>query len=463
MAGLAMEFDGERAVRAAMDAGATFCDVRMERTEGLTIEMRDRTVSRAVHGRREGVAVRVLAGGAWGFLSTNVALDEGEAVEIALANARIVPGGDTAIADAEPETSDVELPVKVAPRDVPIDEKVSFLADLADHILGVMHIGSVDITYDDGTRDVRVLNSEGSDVRSRVTRTMAQANIAARDGSNMVGYRFRVGGTRGFEVLDDAVLAAGEVYALRAAALLTAQHPPSGAFTMVTDPELTGVFIHEAIGHAVESDLVATGGSILEGRLGERIGTEEVNVFDDPTIPGAFGSFPFDDEGMPARRKELIVGGVLRDLITGRETARRLGLGANGGTRAMDYGSRPIVRMSNTLMGGGDMTLEELLDGVRTGILARGTRGGTVDTEKGTFQFSASEAQLIERGELTRPLRDVSFAGDVLGTLRLVEGMTREVEMGQPGFCGKGAGPQIVPVGDGGPYVRFSRMVIGGR
>jgi TldD protein len=457
-----MEFDIDRTLDAAAKAGVEHCDVRMEASSGLNLEMRDRTVEKAVHGSQDGVAVRVLKDGAWGFFSTNQVMSGPELVEQALKNAMVVAGGDAVLAPVEAVTGEVRLPVSKDPADVPIDEKVSFLRDLADSILDVEKASSVAIIYDDGIRDVHIAGIDGTDVRSQVTRTMVQANVTARDGSEMVGYRLRVGGTQGFEMLDDEVLEAGAETARRAVALLSADHPPSGTYPMITDPELTGVFVHEAVGHAVEADLVTTGGSILEGRLGEEIGDPSVNIYDDPTIPGAFGSFPFDQEGIRGKRKDIIVDGKLVDFINSRETAARLGIPVNGGSRAMSYGVRPLVRMSNTMMGPGDMSLEELIEGIKYGVLAKGTRGGTVDTEKGTFQFSASEAHLIERGEMTAVLRDVSFTGDVLGTLRDVEGMTKETVLGQPGFCGKGD-MQIVPVGDGGPFVRFKSVMIGGR
>ncbi len=457
-----MDLDIDRTMNAALKADVEYCDVRMESTSGLNIEMRDRTVEKAVHGIQEGMAIRVLKGGAWGFFSTNLPMDGGEMVERAVMNAEVVQNGDAIIAEVTPETGEVSLPVKVNPLDVPIEEKLSFLNDLVGSVLGVEKASSVQITYDDGVRNVHIASTEGTDVRSQVTTTMAQANVTARDGSEMVGYRLRVGGTQGFEMLDDSVIQAGEETARKAVSLLSAGHPPSGSFPMITDPELTGVFVHEAVGHAVEADLVATGGSILDGRLGEMIGHESVYIYDDPTIPGAFGSFPFDHEGVRSKRKDIIVDGQLMDFINNRETAARLGIPVNGGSRAMSYGVRPIVRMSNTMMGPGDMTLEELIEGVKYGVIAKGTRGGHVDTEKGTFQFSASEAHLIEKGELTEVLRDVSLTGDILSTLKDIDGMTKETILGQPGFCGKGD-MQIVPVGDGGPFVRFKNVMIGGR
>jgi TldD protein len=115
--------------------------------------------------------------------------------------------------------------------------------------------------------------------------------------------------------------------------------------------------------------------------------------------------------------------------------------------------------MSNTCLEGGDLSWEELLEGITEGIYVKGTRGGQVDVAKGTFQFGAQEAFLVENGEVTRPLRDVALMGSILETMRNVDGVGRDFQLASPGFCGKG---QLVQVGDGGPHVRVRDAVVGG-
>jgi TldD protein len=114
--------------------------------------------------------------------------------------------------------------------------------------------------------------------------------------------------------------------------------------------------------------------------------------------------------------------------------------------------------MSNTFIEGGDYSFEELLEDIDYGIYAKSTRGGEVDTTKGSFQFSAQEAFLIEKGEITTPLKDVSLSGDTLQILKNIDAVGNDFVMGDPGFCGKG---QLVPVGDGGPHIRIKEAIVG--
>jgi TldD protein len=160
------------------------------------------------------------------------------------------------------------------------------------------------------------------------------------------------------------------------------------------------------------------------------------------------------------RTKVLIKNGVLNDFILNRESAARLGMEPNGGARADSYHNRPIVRMSNTFIEAGDATIPEMLEGVKRGVYVKGSRGGQVNTSQGFFQFNAQEAYLVENGQITHPLRDVSLSGRTLDILKLIDLVGKDGEMGHAGICGKG---QWIPVDDGGPHIRISECVVGGQ
>ena len=228
---------------------------------------------------------------------------------------------------------------------------------------------------------------------------------------------------------------------------------------LIADRDLTGVYIHEALGHPCEADLVAAGDSCLDGKLGHKIGSDIVTVIDDPTIRGGYGAHPIDDEGLDTTEKCLIKNGILTEYLNHRETAAHFDLKPNAGARAQDGLHHPLVRMSNTLIHGGTHAdLDELVEDLDYGVYACGSRGGQVDTGRGSFQFAAQEAWLIENGEITKPLKDVSVSGLTLQILKNVDGLTKESKLAAPGFCGKG---QTVPVGDGGPIMRISEALVG--
>jgi len=175
--------------------------------------------------------------------------------------------------------------------------------------------------------------------------------VTARRDGEVVSYRTRHGGQGGLEVIQACDLVELGEQAQRAALrLLTAERAPSGKMPLIADRDLTGVYIHEALGHPCEADLVAAGDSCLDGKLGHQIGNEIVTVVDDPTMMGGYGAYPVDDEGVDTREKVLIKNGVLTEYLNHRETAHHFGVDPNGGARAQDGLHHPLVRMSNMMI-----------------------------------------------------------------------------------------------------------------
>ena len=294
----------------------------------------------------------------------------------------------------------------------------------------------------------------------RQPRVLLALNFTAEAKGRRATYRARLGGVTGYELLGKGVPEALAHESVEAAQrLAVAKAPKGGRMPVIVDPDLAGVFAHEAMGHACEADLVVSGDSLLAGRVGEDLGNDIVSIADDPTLEGSFGYVAFDDEGVPGTRRVLVDKGRLVGFLHSRETAAKLGMQPNGAARAESFAHRPLVRMSNTLLLGGDHTFEELLEGVKRGVYVKGTRGGQVDTARGTFHFSGQEAFEVVDGELGDPLRDVSLSGNILTTLKKVDALGNDFRLAQPGFCGKG---QWVPVGDGGPHFRIRECMVGG-
>jgi TldD protein len=222
------------------------------------------------------------------------------------------------------------------------------------------------------------------------------------------------------------------------------------------------LFTHEALGHNSEADIVMEGGSILEGKLGSRIASDLVTITDDSTLEGVWGSYKYDSEGTPGRRRVVVENGVLKGYLHSLETAAKFNTEPTGSARAQDFGCRPIVRMSNTGIQAGNKSFGELLKGIDHGIMLSEGLGGYVSPEKGQFVFSAGEGWIIRKGELAEHIRDVNMSGILLETLMKIDGVSREYEMPTlKGFCGKDG--QTMPVGAGGPYVRVKELMIGGQ
>lgn len=446
--------------------GASYAEIRLMAETTSSVRLKDGQLEHAIPGQEIGATLRILADGAWGVHSTtdisNIPNEIEATVRLAKAVAARRPSGSNPIQLAEiPIYQDeIHWKSKKDVRNTDLDTKLSMLGDIHQSANDDERIISVSCGWSDEHLHTELLTTEGMDRTWSFQRSMVNGMVTARDGGDPVSYRMRHGGEGGLELIESCDLQSlGENAQIAALRLLKAKRSPSGKLPLIADRDLTGVYIHEALGHPCEADLVAAGDSCLDGKLGQKIGNEIVTVIDDPTLRGGYGAYPIDDEGLDTREKTLIKNGILTDYLNHRETAHHFGLEPNAGARAQDGLHHPLVRMSNTMIMGGNFNdIDELMEDIEYGVYACGSRGGQVDTGRGSFQFAAQEAYLIENGEITTPLRDVSVSGLTLQILNDVDGLTKDAKLASPGFCGKG---QTVPVGDGGPIMRIREALVG--
>ncbi len=456
----------EIVLRKGRELGAKFVDVRFEASDITRIVVSNGKILVEEVQSVKGAGIRVVYGEYMGFASTTDLTREGleRAVEQAFSMARACTGrfvGDFELSEVGVYRDRVIEEFRKDPREVNIEEKVRFLTEATVKMLkSDSRIKNATANYLDAFTVKAIANSEGTYIEMVVPRTRLYILAVAAEAGARAQSTERFASIAGYEYIESIPLdKAIKKVVETAVKMLKAEAPPSGRHTVIADPRLAGVFAHEALGHATEGDSVVLERSILAGRLGQKIGSECVTIIDDSTIPKAWGSFKYDDEGVPGTRKVLVENGVLKSYILDRYTAKKLGLKPNGGARAESFEHPPIVRMSNTFIAPGDWKLDELIQDTRYGILMKGSRGGEVNIVTGTFQFNAEEAYLVENGEITKPLKDVSLSGLTLETLSNVDAVTRELEL-DPGTCGKMG--QGVPVTTGAPYVRIRNVLVGG-
>ena len=454
--GYSIDFDSIEKIIKSVNAEADYVDIRINESSNNIIVMKDGKVQEVRSGNDLGGSVRILKNGAWGFSFTNQLRELETAAESALKLAKMLES-DVKLASVEVKQDQVKSKAKLRPSEVTIDEKKEVITE-AENAARLDGIVSTTVNYVDQEGVNTFVNSEGTQLQVEDSRVAMFLNaVAASEGVIQFGHK-SIGGAKGFEVIRDADLEKfGRTPAEKALRLLGAELPPSGRFPVIMDPDLTGVFIHEALGHAAEADLILQNDSILKDKMGGTIGSSNVTIIDDASMD-AFGYYPYDSEGVKTGENILVQNGVLNSLLSSREDASKLNVKPSGNARsAVD--DQPIVRMSNTYLKPGDLSFDEIIEDMSDGIYLRGSRGGQVDTGKGVFQFNAAESFLIRNGEVTDPLRDVSLSGNILEMLLKVDGVGSDFRMGV-GFCGKGG--QTVPVGDGGPHVRVTEATVGG-
>jgi TldD protein len=437
--------------------GLRYYDLRHVTGQVTHIDIDNGVVESAGTSFFNNAVIRVLHTTGWGVLQIdNYTPCHGKKFDTLLRSACRLAGitqGDVVLGDAPHGILPVPS-MKEDPRKVDIEEKSALLLGIEQ---AAVHPSVVNrrANYIEKIENVHFIDSSENEYSYEMCRSGFNVMaVASRNGNVQMGYE-REHSIHGFNLRHRQGL--GKQAADIAVALLDAGAAKGGKMRAVLDPELAGVFAHEAVGHASEGDLVQEGNSVLKGKTGQKIGNKNLTIIDDPGIP-EFGFDPVDAEGVAVLRTEIIKKGVINAYLHNRETLSSVGNGVAGHARAMP-GEPPLVRMSNTFIEAGDATDDEIFEECRNGIFLKGSRGGQVDPGRGIFQFNAEYGYLIENGVFTKMVRDVSLSGEILTTLHGIALCGNKRTM-SPGYCGKGG--QSVPVSDGAPHILLFDAVVGG-
>jgi TldD protein len=453
----------------AMDLGAEFCDIRLDSWTGFSVDLMQSTTRNAVASCGQGAGIRAFFDGAWGFASTTEVDQEAlkacarNAIALARNGARLVKDEDNfkISDDIRFETGSFEITTQDDMDAFSDDEKMRLVSSLdAQARQESPLVQNVVIHLSDGIAESRFANSAGGRVDKAIGSIYLLANVIAFDAGNLQSGMELVSHIGGWQTVNqDKFAAAVHDATSQALRLLEAKPCPPGSFTIVADNKLGGVFTHEAMGHACEADAILAGNSILEHRIGERIGNEAVTIVDDGSRRDMFGYIPTDSEGVRSSRTVLIEGGILKSYLQDIETASRMGVPATGNGRAEAYDTVPQVRMTNTFLEPSDWDKDELIADTKQGIYCKNWQYGYVEPEKGNFMFKAKEAILIENGELTTLLKDAALSGQILQVLNDIDAIANDFG-DSGGQCGKGG--QSVRVSDASPHFRIRNVLVGG-
>ena len=452
----------EEVLQKALSTGADFAEIYVERTKENSIFMIDSKVDSIKDRLISGVGIRILKGTRCVTGSTSSM--EREAL---LACAGRV--ADTL--NGVPERMSVHLterifgnihPVKI----VPDSASMQFKTDLLKEGYFAAKNYHQDISQVTGTlldvdHNILIANSDGLMARDRQIRTrMMIEAIASKNGENQTG-GCRPGRRMGLEMFEQiSPKDIGTEAARQAITILNADYIKAGNMPVAIENGFGGVIFHEACGHSLEASCVSIGQSQFAGKLGQQIANEKVTAIDDGTIPNAWGSFNFDDEGTPAQRKVLIENGILKNYMIDKLNGRRMGMEGNGSCRRQGYQWAPTSRMSNTYIDNGPDKNEDIIKSIEYGLYAKDMGGGSVNPTTGAFNFSVREGYIIRNGEICEAVRGASLIGKGSDVIMDIDMVGQNLATGQ-GMCGASSGS--VPADVGQPLIRVSSIIVGGR
>jgi TldD protein len=472
------------AVEKARAAGAEYADARFVSEESESLTVKNQEMEGIDRSLSQGVGIRVLVDGSWGFAATarpdgpEIERTAALAVAIARASSRL-PAEPVKLADVEPAVAEWSTEVVEDPFAVSLDEKVGLLMAASARLQGVQGVTFAESTLDFYRRRSSFASSEGAAIEQTIVNSgggieataIADGEMQRRSFPNSFRGHLRAAGYEHIRTL--GLVEGAERIGNEAVALLSAPDCPGELTTLVLDSNQVVLQVHESVGHPVELDRVLgmeesfAGTSFVRpadrGRL--RYGSDLVTITADATLPGGLGSFGFDDEGVPAERTVVIEDGIFQNFISSRETAPVLGPASrsSGAMRADGWQSLPLIRMTNISLEPREGTLEEIIGDTKDGIYMDTNQSWSIDDKRVNFQFGCEIAWRIKDGRLTDVYRNPTYTGittEFWGSCDAVGGPDAWTVWGTPN-CGKGQPMQVARVGHGTPPARFRNVRVG--
>jgi TldD protein len=448
------------ALQVLKNAGCDFADVYLEESAGGRVKMEDGRIDQVAQGGEFGAGLRLVRGEQSVFASTNNVTPEG--LRDAAASLVQAAGAGSAAAETAFRTAPRgQRPELEKPGGVPWEARLGAAraAEAAGRAAGA-HIRQVTVFLGWNEQRIGIARSDGGWCEDERTQVVLWVNAVAQAGEKLQTGFESAGGSTGWEYFrEHGAAETGRLAGARAERLLTARPAPAGRCTVVLAAEAGGTMIHEAVGHALEADLVQKGLSPYGAQLGQPVAAACVSVADDATLAGWRGSFACDDEGTPAQRTLLVERGILKGFLHDRLTARKAGAAPTGNGRRQSYAHRPIPRMTNTMILPGGDDAQGIIRSVPRGLYVVRMGGGQVNTVNGDFVFEINEAYLIENGALAEPVLGTTMIGNAAEVLKSIDRVASDFGRGL-GTCGKDG--QGVPVADAQPTLRIPEITVGG-
>ncbi|MAY88689.1 MAG: metalloprotease TldD [Pseudooceanicola sp.] len=443
--------------------GADDGEIFVERRRSESLVFDDGRLKSANYDASEGFGLRAVRGEVAGYAhSTEVSM---AALKRAGDTARLAVGDGGGTLAEPPTPTNRRLYTDADPiGGTAFSVKIDTLREIDAFARGLdSRVVQVSAALSASVQEIEILRPDGVHVRD--VRPMVRLNVSViveENGRRETGTAGG-GGRLGLDgLIAPADWQAKTHEALRIALVnLGAEPAPAGVMEVVLGPGWPGILLHEAIGHGLEGDFNRKGSSAFAGLIGQRIAAPGVTVLDDGTIPDRRGSITVDDEGTPSGKTTLIEDGILVGFMQDRQNARLMNTAPTGNGRRQSFAHKPMPRMTNTYMLGGDADPSDIVASMKDGIWAVGFGGGQVDITNGKFVFSCTEAYRVKNGKVGAPVKGATLIGDGATALNRIRALGNDMAL-DPGLGNCGKDGQWVPVGVGQPTVMIDGLTVGG-
>ncbi len=446
--------------------GADFVEARYEKALTNTLVMKNGNIDAINIEQDKGISLRVLYDGGIGFVSTNSSKDTDDLIKRAVKMAKNNKS-KVGLSEEKAYRDTWKVAQKKKIGDTDLEWKIEYLQNLDKKMMDTkVNLPARMLQLNDTIIEKEYVNSDGAKISAYHPKIgffyfLTVAGKTIEQGYKSFGYS---GGYEAFDAWDLENTCVKEVKGLDKVAN-QGKETPKGKMDLLCGPEVTGIAVHESCGHPSEADRIigressqAGESFIKENMVGTVVGSECVNIAEDPTIENSFGYYKYDEEGVKARIKYLYKDGKINEFLHSRETAHKMGIQSNGTSRASSYNREPIPRMSNTFFATGDHSFEELLEDIKFGIYMKNFTEWNIDDKRYNQRYIGRESYLIENGEIKDPVKRPILEVTTPGFYKAVDAAGNDLEF-TAGSCGKSDPMQALDVWMGGPTIRLRNVI----
>lgn len=448
----------------ALSKGGDFADLYFEHSLDNWLILEDGKVNRSYGDVKLGVGIRTVKGDQIGYGFTQI-LDKDSMISAAKTAASIVDlKSVTSMLDFNVLSSKNYYPIIAPFEEVSLQSKIPIVKTINDTCFQESElIQKVNAGFHDSMKRVMVVTSDGVKTEDVLPRSFLFAStVGEKNGRKEQGW-YNLGGRRDFTYYnEDIAKEVAKEAVKRTVTAFDAIQPPAGEMPVVLGPGVTGILLHEAIGHGMEADFNRKGISTYSNMIGKKVAEPFVNIIDDGTMNNQTGSINFDDEGTIGQKTMLVENGILTGYLHDKISAKHYGVAPTGNGRRESFEHFPVPRMCNTYMAAGNEAVEDVIKAAGNGIYIEDVSNGQVKIGEGDFAFFVSQGRMIEDGKLTAPIKDVNIMGNGPKMLENITMVANDLVMneGGAGTCGKAG--QGVPVSFGLPTCMVKSMTVGG-
>lgn len=453
--------------------GASYVEAKLESHETNELFLKNSIPEASSSSTTTGVGIRYILGGTLGFISTNcpeknrLKTTINKSLNLTKISSKYREG--IKLSEEKIYKKSYKIKQKINLKDISPEEKLKELVEADKAILSTkIKMPGRYISLTDKVVKKYLITSEGTKIQSEIPYVNLDYFLTITEKNKSSQRQWQYGNTAGWEAVkkwDIPKILRNEVLVMKNN-LLKGKAPPKGILDVVVGPQLTGIMVHESVGHPYEADRIfgreaAQAGEsfITDNMVGKRVGSEVLTVIDDPTIENSFGFYLYDDEGIAARKRFLIKNGIITEFLHNRETAYKMGLRSNASARATNYDKEAIVRMSNSLLAPGDHTEEELIEGVKLGIFMKNFTEWNIDDKRFQQKYVGLDAYLIKNGKIMYPITKPTLEITTPYLWNSVDAVGKNFE-GHAASCGKGEPMQAIPVWHGGASARLRNIYL---